>query len=461
MGIYSTLNIGRDAILTSQRAIELTGHNIANVNTPGYSRQRLILQAKAPIDIGVGQMGTGVDVNGIERIYDIFLGDQINSAAQDLGKWEAQRNSLERVEIIFDESSGFGLNNAMSAYWASWQDLANNPNLPAARQIVVGEGENLANTFNTIYSDLVGVQSDIDAGISVAVDQINEMATQLDDLNHQIALSEASGNSANDFRDRRDQLMKELSELIDFTSTEASDGSITVTLGDGNDLVDAAGAHTLYATDTDGDTFLDIAWSDPSGTNINANISGGNIKGWLETRDVIINGYLTSLETLAATIRDQVNTVHSTGRAPDNSQNNFFVPTGTLASGTFAVNPDLVADSNLVAAGDTSDSGDNRTAIKIANLQHATFLIGGDPQTFDNYYGMLVSNVGIDVRNSSQNYDHLSAVASQLDNYRESISGVSLDEEMVNLIKFQHAYDAAAKLISTVDEMLDTLIAMV
>jgi flagellar hook-associated protein 1 FlgK len=255
--------------------------------------------------------------------------------------------------------------------------------------------------------------------------------------------------------------MKELSALIDFTSAEASDGSITVTLGDGNNLVDASGANTLYATDTDGDTFLDIAWSDPSGTNINTNISGGNIKGWLETRDVIINDYLTSLDTLATTIRDQVNAVHSAGRAPDNSQNNFFVPNGTLAAGTFAVNPDLVSDSNLVAAGDTSDSGDNRTAIEIASLQHGAFSISGDTQTFDNYYGMLVSNVGIDVRDSSQNYDYQSAVASQLDNYRESISGVSLDEEMVNLIKFQHAYDAAAKLISTVDEMLDTLIAMV
>ena len=461
MGIYSTLIIGRDAVVANQMAIELTGHNIANVNTPGYSRQRPIIQAKAPIDTGVGQMGTGVDVSGIERIYDIFLGGQINSAAQDLGRWEAQKNSLERVELFFDESSGFGLNNAMSAYWGSWQDLANNPNLPAARQIVVGEGENLANTFNTIYSGLVEVQNDLDASISVAVGQINGIATQLHDLNQKIVRIESSGDNANDFRDNRDQLIKELSELIDITSTESSDGRITVMLGDGNYLVDAAGANTLYATDTDGDTFLDISWSDPSATNINANISGGNIRGWLETRDVIINDYLTSLETLATTIRDQVNAVHFTGRALDNSQNNFFVPTGTLAAGTFAVNPDLVADSSLVAAGDTSDPGDNRTAIDIAGLQNATFLIGGDTQTFDDYYSMLVSNVGIDVRDASRNYDYQYSVASQLENYRESISGVSLDEEMVNLIRFEQAYNAAAKLITTVDEMLDTLIAMV
>ena len=123
MGIYSTMIIGRDAVITNQKAIELTGHNIANVNTPGYTRQRMVIQAKAPVEIGGTQIGSGVEVNGIQRIHDAFLSGQINGAAHDLGRWEAQKESLERVELIFDDSSGFGLNSVMSAYWASWQDL--------------------------------------------------------------------------------------------------------------------------------------------------------------------------------------------------------------------------------------------------------------------------------------------------------------------------------------------------
>jgi len=464
MGMYSALNIGRDALLTHQRGIEVTGHNIANVNTPGYSRQRLVLTAKDPIPTWAGELGTGVQGIQIERIVDSYLSDQINNSAQDLGRWESQRDSLERVEIVFDETTGYGLNNAMSEFWNAWQDLSNNPSGSAQRNLLVGISTNLSNTFNNTYSELVEIQNDIDSSISDTVSKINQLAAQIADLNYKIESIEASGQNPNDYRDERDQLLKELSQMIDFTSTEASDGVVTVTLGDGNDLVSSSGASSLVANDTDGDGFLDIAWSTAPASAINSNISGGNLRGWLNTRDVIIPDYLNRLDTLASTLITQVNSVHSVGYGLDgNDGRDFFSGSGAA---DIAVDPLILGDVNLVAAagpdvgGWGGRVGDNTNAIAIVNLQN-TLTMSGGTATFDDYYNSIVSNAGIAVEDARLNYDHEYSMSAHLNNYRESISGVSLDEEMVNLIKFQHAYNAAAKLVTTVDELLETLIRMV
>jgi len=325
--------------------------------------------------------------------------------------------------------------------------------------------ENLVNTFNTIYSDLEEIRNDLDSSISATVDEINLLASQISDLNDNIGSIEAAGQNANDYRDERDQLLKELSEFIDFTSSEGSDGKVTVTVTDAAgtgtfDLVGNPASGTLSVADINGDGHYEVEWSNDPGSDILPQLSGGKLTGWYEVRDVYIPDYLTRLESLAETIRTEVNAEHSAGFGLDGSQNAFFVPTagsGILAAGTFAVNPAIVADVNLIAAGDTSSYGDNLTAIDIANLQNA-FTMSAGTATFDDFYGSLVGDVGIEVKEAGLSYEHQFSMSAQLDNYRESISGVSLDEEMVNLVKFQHAYDAAAKLITIVDELLATLI---
>ncbi len=463
MGLSSTLNIGRDALLTQQKAIEVTAHNIANVNTPGYSRQQLIMEAKTPTSTYAGQLGTGVEGTHVERIVDRYLGDQINESAQSLGRWDAQRKEMEKVEIVFDESSGYGLNNAMSEFWDAWASLSNPMVSTNARQILQGEGENLANTFNSIYSELQEIQNDTDASISEAVDKINDLASQIDDLNRRIESIEASGENPNDYRDQRDQLLKELSSLIDFSSSESSDGIVTITLGDGNNLVDASGAFSLVATDTDSDGFIDIAWDSAPTVAINSSIEGGNLKGWLETRDTIIPDYLTQLDTLAVTLMNEVNAIHSSGYGlNDLVSRDFFTGTGAA---DISLSADIAADPNNIAVAQSNDgsrglSGDNTNALAIASLQNS-LLMNGNSATFDDYYNSIVSNVGIKVNEANQYYEHQDSMDAYLEEYRQSISGVSLDEEMVNLIKFQHAYDASAKLITAVDEMLDSLIRMV
>ncbi|SPD72667.1 putative Flagellar hook-associated protein FlgK [uncultured Desulfobacterium sp.] len=463
MGINATLNIGRDSLLTHQKAMEVSGHNIANVNTPGYSRQRLEIIEKDPIDCAGGQIGTGVTGAEIIRIYDRFLTDQINNSAQDLGRWEAQRDSLERIEIAFDEVSGFGINNAMSEFWNAWQGVANEPMSKGARQLLLEKAEIMVNTFNSVYSDLGEIQNDIDLNISQAIDDINIYASQIEELNDKITLIESSGLNANDYRDERDQVMKELSGLIDFTFSEEKSGAITITLGDGNDLVDSNGANELVANDTDGDGFYDVAWSSAPAVSINTGITGGKLMGWLEVRDTIIPDYLTYLENIVGddntpgSLIYEVNDLHDEGYGLDNSTGNDFF-SGSLGGGDFAVN---ITNTDQVAAGQSTASGDNSNAIAIAKLQTSTFSIAGSLTTYDDYYNSIVADIGIKVSNANTRYEHEKSMSEQLDNYRESISGVSLDEEMVNLLKYQHAYNAAAKLITVVDELMEALINMV
>jgi len=457
--ILGLLDIGRGALLAHQKAISITGHNIANVNTPGYSRQRVNLATSLGLTNASGQMGAGVRVSDIQRIYDQFLGSQINTESYNLGKWEAQKSSLERVEIIFDETTGFGLNQAMGDFWNAWQDLANNPEGHTERQVLVAKSEIMAETFNKISSDLNQQQNDIDSSIEGAVIEINTIAGQISDLNIKISDIEKSGQSANDLRDERDLLLKELSSMIDISSFEGDDGQVTVLVGNGRPLVQPPYSLSL-STVTNASGHEDVVWVDRDGNSVDItnDISGGKLKGWLEVRDVKIEDYKTRLDDLASSIITEVNNLHTAGFDLNGAAGGAFF-TGTSAS-DIAVDTNIINDVNLIAASGTGAPGDNSNSIAIVNLQNDLLMSGGTA-TYDDFYNSLVSDVGIDAQSAQMNYDHQTAMASSLDNYRESISGVSLDEEMVNLVKFQHAYDAAAKLISAVDEMMNTVMNMV
>jgi len=459
--VFGILNTGRTALLTQQKAIDVTGHNIANVNTDGYSRQRVNMETNEPYSSQPGQTGTGVRAAEIQRIYERFLGAQINNENQNLGNWETQKGVLERVEIIFDESSGYGLNQAMSEFWNAWQDLANNPSDFAGRAALLAKSETMTATFNNIYSNLEQIQTDIDTSIMGTVKEINSIAEWIAGLNQKIALTEVGGQNANDYRDSRDLLLKELSLKIKIDSFENSDGKVTVLVAGGRPLVENISSWNLSTQpDVDSD-FQNIAWTDSDGNlvDITDSISGGKLKGWLEARDVTIPDYLSKLDNLAEGIITEVNDLHKAGLGLNDvsvAGRNFFA--GTTAT-NMAVDVDDV--NNIAAAGSLDGlPGGNSNAIEIANLQNA-LKMNSDTATFDDYYNSLVSDVGSGVQKATVNFDHQSSMVTHLDNYRESVSGVSLDEEMVNLIKFQHGYNAAARLISVADELLDRVISMV
>ena len=558
-GIYGILNLAGNALLTQQKAVNVTGNNIANVNTPGYSRQKLMLENKTSVQSSVGPMGNGVDAVSVERVYDRFLGVQINSESERLGRWETQKNGLELAEVIFDESGEFGLSQFLSQFWGAWQDLTNDPSGYNERVVLQAKSEVMTGTFNRIYSDLQKASEGFDASIEGAVEEINRLSQRIADLNVKIMEVEATGYSANDYRDQRDLALKELAGLIDINTFEDATGRVTVSVGAGQTLVESNSSRNL-TTQVNGFGSKDIAWVRQDGTtvNITGNISNGKLKGWLEARDVDIRGYMRQLDTLAEGLMERVNNLHQAGYSLDGSTgNDFFTgiatasgsmdslltitaePGGTgnirvtlvgggtagaetvttdavtgdiqiaiedgvssgdqiaaalqahsgintvvaaapgaawdlsagtntaaLAGGTSAeaiqVNAAISTNLDLIAASSTSAGipGNNDQAIAIANLQHA-LTMNGNSSTFEGFYNSLVSKVGGDVQNANAYYNHQFDMVVQLENRRESISGVSLDEEMINLIKFQTAYDAAAKLISTADELLQTVLNMV
>ncbi len=557
--IYGVLSIGSKALLTQQKGISVTGNNIANVNTPGYSRQKLMLENETPLQSSIGPMGTGVEAVSIERVYDRFLGIQINNESENLGRWEAEKDGLELAEIIFDESGDFGLNKSLSDFWGAWQNLTNDASGYNERVVLQARSEVMTGNFNRIYSDLQKAQKGLDASIEGAVTEINQFSQQLADLNDKIMGIEANGQSANDYRDQRELAIKELAELIDINTVEDASGQVTVSVGAGLSLVENNTSHNL-STQVNDFGFRDVVWIDAEGSaiNISGNIDNGKLKGWLEARDVDIRSYRRQLDTLAESLMEQVNNLHQAGYGLDGSTGtDFFAglatasgnmdslltitaePGGTgniritlvgggtagaetvttdsasgdiqiaiedgvstagqiaaalqahsgintvlaaapgtawdLAAGTdsavlaggcsaetIQVNAAISNNFELIAASSTSAGipGNNEQAIAIANSQHA-LTMNGNSSTFEDYYNSLVSKVGGDLQNADAYYTHQSNMVVQLENRRESISGVSLDEEMINLIKFQSAYDAAAKLISTADELLQTLLNMV
>jgi len=575
-GIYGVLQTGTQALLAQQKGIEVTGHNIANVNTPGYSRQKVNMQASAPTMTSQGLVGTGVTARESQRVYDAFVGVQIENENEETGRWDAQKTALERVEIIFDESSDSGLNKTMGEFWNAWQDLANNPSGNVERVALLAKSETLAFEFQNTYNQFSPLQNDLDISIATTVDEINLKAAEIANLNQKIIEAEGGGSHANDFRDARDLAVKELSVMIDVTTYEEGSGSINVSLSDGSSLVNSSNSSTL-STMVGDSGHRDVVWASDPTVSINSKISGGKLKGWIEVRDVIIPEYKENMEDLVNGIKgvestevvtaaastlsggeyftisspttdyyvwydigggstdpsvggstgievdisatdtaaqvavktaeaialvadfdasitggttltiaslvagdatdsadndtgftitkridggDGVNYYHRQGYGLDDSTGNDFF-SGTLAGNNFAVGSAIAADSNKIAAATAAGApGDNSNAIAITELQNA-LMMNSNAATFDNFYNSMVSDVGNKVQHAGMSHDHHTAMVSHLENYRESISGVSLDEEMVNLIQFQLGYDAAAKLISTTDEMLQTLINMV
>lgn len=466
--IYGVLNIGGKALLAQQKGIYVTGNNIANVNTPGYTRQRLNLSSDVPVNTAVGPVGTGVTATDVERIYQRFLGVQINNETQTRGNWEAQQEMLGRVEMVFDESGGYGLNRVMSDFWTAWQDLSNNPSGPVERSVLVAKSQIMAQTFAKNYQDLETIQRDIDTMIEGAAAEINALSEKVAHLNEKIIQMEAGGATAADYRDQRELLLNELSDLIDIASFENSAGGVTVSVGSGQPLVESTDAYRL-STQLNAAGNQNITWidADSNAVDITASIAGGKIKGWLDARDIDIRDYLDRLDTLAQGLMSEVNTLHAAGYGLDGSTgNDFFTATGTAPAKNMQVNSTIVQDDRLIAAAQSFDTvpgdkpGDNANSIAIANLMNARTL-SGNTATFDAYYEALIGDVGYEVQQAGAYFEHQSEMVHQLENYRESISGVSIDEEMVNLVKYQNAYQAAAKLITTADEMMQSVLNMI
>lgn len=464
--IFGMFNVAKTGLMTHQKALDITANNIANVNTEGYSRRRLNLEQNEPVRHAGGTLSTGVRANRtIQRMHDRFLASQINAAASQQGRWEAQREVLEKAELMFDDVSGYGLNGAMADFWNAWQDLANHPSGYAERAGLLAGSHNLTRVFNQLSRDLEQVRADSDVSIAATVADINRLTGEIADLNLKIVTVEAGNlHSANTFRDQRDLTLKRLAGLIDVNSFEDADGHLTIATAKGHSLVDRTRSWEL-ATGINADGFEDVFWQSSSGTrhNITADIATGKLKGWLEARDTIIPDFLDRLDDMAVALAGAVNDQHQNGFDLNGDRGAAFFSIVGGAS-HITLNGQIAADPNRIAAASAdpveSVPGGNGNAIAMAEIANR-LLLGGGSVGLDSFYNGLIGDLGRSVSQATVNSEHQSMVSMQLAVYREAVSGVSLDEEMVNMIQFQSAYSAAAKLVSTVDEMLRTLIDMV
>lgn len=455
-GIQNILGIGRTALLAQQKAIDITGRNIANADTEGYTRQRVTFSNQGATSLSQGVVG--VD---IERVYDQYLEAQIISSLQANGRWDSRQSGLEKIEMLFDESSGSGLGERLNAFWNAWGDLANQPAGAVERSQLLARSRELVSLFNGTAFNLSQLQRQADDTIENTIAEINTITGQLAELNGRIRQGDLAGSETNPLKDARLALLKELSEKIDITSYQHEDGTLSVALSTGNPLVEGTGSMQLGTVPGAGPFQDAIVWLDGQGntTTITDQIAGGELKGWLEVRDQIIPDIMTRLDTLANTLITEVNLTHQAGLALDNTQNDFF--TGTSAS-DMAVNTVILNDPDKIAAAGPAESipNGNGTALAISALQSAALMNGGTAN-IGQYYTSLVSDIGSDLQTASLNADHQNDVSINLTAYRESISGVSLDEEMVRLIQYQHAFEAAAQLINVADEMLETVLQII
>lgn len=540
--IFGIFNIGKLALFANQRALSVTSQNIANINTPGYSRQDPILQSTAPLDGTPGQIGTGVQITDIRRVFNQFIQDQLTSQQSSLGRLDVEQGTLSRVEAVFNDGQGTGINQSLSEFFSAFHDLANNPQGMAERNSLLERTRMLASQFSTANNQLEQVQKDLNAEIQGVIGEINTQAAQIADLNNRIQQAEISGQNANDLRDQRDSLLSSLAEKIDISTLKGDFGQVTVIAG-GKPLVESR-AYTLRAVaDADNSGFVNVVFDSGNGTttDITSSIGNGRLKGLIDLRDNLIPGYIDQLDRLAAAIVNEVNQQHQAGFGLDGSTgNDFFSPltptvtgfSGNTGSGsvaatvsnpavltfdpyrlTFAggnytvqnlttgssttaayVNPTTITFegiqigmSGVPANGDTFDisahqgtagsialsaiapnqiaasaiaggvPGNNGNALLLAQLQEkAVAGLGG--ASFHDFYGQAVGQIGSHSQSVQRSLKAEKVINENLTQQRGEVSGVSLDEEAANLIKFQRAFEASARLISIADELLQTIL---
>ena len=455
MSSVDILNIARGGLLSHQTAINLTGTNIANVNTPGYTRQQPVFNASS---------SQSVEIANIERIYDRFLGAQINEQMYNLGYSEAKKDELSRIEMIFNEAGGGGISESLSKFWGAWEDLSANPSGQAERQALISVSQSMSSMFRSYSGELLSVQDDANTRIEGLAHQVNGYLSDIADINSKITRTKSDDIGLNTLKDKRAELLSGLAEIVDFHYFEDSKGAINIFLSNGMPLVEGNHTWKLDVVPVDpaasNPSFYDIVFKDdPDKEPINNIITGGKLAGLLEIRDTTAKGYMERLDDLAKTLVSEVNAQHEKGY--DTNQNlgeNFF--DATTKAKDMKVSAAIVGDINKIAASKTVN-GDGGNAVSISAIQDE-LTMNGDKSTFSAYYSsFLVGQIGQDVADANRNFDHHTNVMNQLTNRREEISGVSIDEEMMNLLRYQTGYNAAARLFGAAQELADTLLNLV
>ncbi len=468
--IWSMMDVGRRSLANSQTALQTTAHNVANRSTEGYSRQRVDFVTNEPIGEGKLRIGMGARAGAVTRTNNEYLEKQIEREGNTLGYYNTRQEMLGRVEQVYNEQVNEGLNHSLGNFFNSFRELSNNPESLATRTQVKESADYLAKDFQHVNTQLREIQGDADFRIATKVQEINQMTREISKLNEKVQSVELTGSPANDERDRRDLLVKQLSEKVNIRYATSKDGgAITITAGNTAVLVSGNSFRELTAQATPDapgkkEGNLEIfykATEEGTPVNVTKQLSGGEIGGLIKVRDEVINDFVGNMDQVAYKLALEVNKAHVQGfdRYGKNGNLLFEMPDQVEgAAENMAVDKNLLEDiGRLATAAVPNAPGDNRVANVLSSLQYKHTMNEGT-STFDDFYNSMVGKIGIEAQRANSAQQSQSDSVAQLKNLRESISGVSLDEETTKMIEFQKSFDASARLVRTADEMMDTVL---
>jgi len=449
--LTSSLLMAAQSLLAEQGALNVTSNNISNVNTPGYSREVPVFSEQTPVHEGNLLFGQGVALQSIDSIRDRLLELRILDEQQQNSNAQTQLGYLNQVQALFSNTSQ-GIGSDITAFFNSLNQLSTNPTSVPLRQAVLTAANNLANDFHNTVDQLSSIQSNLNQSVVESVNGINGLTAQIAQLNTQVGQMKSLGKDAGALEDQRNQLINQLSQLTDVHVINTEQG-VTLTTGNGTALVVGGQAFALQTTPNSSGNQEVIA----QGKDITSTLTGGHLGGAILVRDQTIPDVMSQLDNLAGGLASNFNAAHHQGfDLNGNTGGDFFAPSapGAGAAKNFAV---LITDPAAIAASSDGSPGSNGNIANLLAVQNQNLPSGKTPA--DAYAG-LISDVG----NTTAQMQAESAASTlslqQLQDQRQAISGVSVDEEATNLIRYQHAFDAAARVITTVDIMTQTVIAM-
>lgn len=489
MGSFYSLEIAKTGLFVSRKALDVTGHNIANADTVGYTRQRLITSSLDPYNSGMRlrptdshTVGGGVNIQALDQIRDAFVDREFRRENCDIGMWSTRSNEIEYIEALLNETSDNSISDSLADFFNSINELSKDTVNKEIRTNTQQNAIKLCETINHFYNQFVELQKVHNDSMKVTSMHINDYLTNIAAYNKEVFSYELSGDKANDLRDKRNVMLDELSKLVNIEYKENSNGHLSVTV-EGQVLVDHTTVNKIEAVaDQTG-----VVSGEPGfysiymeGTVTPFNYSSGQLEGYRNLRDgnatdnLGIPRILDNLNTLARSLAEQFNNVNSTGFTiphdgiPSQTGINFFdVPAGGYADITgrnFKISAEVKDSVYNIAASDTfiditasNDlKGNNKNALKMVELTSRVDI--PVVSNFEDFLKSTIVEVAIDSSHSKKMEESQRAIMSNLENRRQSISGVSVDEEMIEMVKYQHSYAAASRMINTIDEAIEIII---
>ena len=436
--------------------MEVLGQNVAHANDPTYKRQRLVLSEGVPLAqsqeasvAAVSVVGSGVRSGAIQRIRDALIEHRVRLATESSAQWEFMANAMAQLEAPLGEPSDTGLQADLDQFWAAWHKVATSPDTLSIRSALLGDAAALCARIQYSYKQMSNVASDLDLATVTRVDRINVIAEEIARLNSDIAIMSSGGYVANRLLDRRDALVLELSKIVSITQDGQGVSDFIVSIG-GRVLVQ--GTQTNAVTSEQGPAGGEVAqWASDGEAVV---IQGGELRAIADLNHTMVPAYLQQIDDFASSLVNEVNALHGTGKTISGADGGDFFTAGSTAA-NISLDPSIADSPGLVAASASGAIGDGEIAQQIASLE-STVVAGG--LTINQMYRSLVNDIAQASATAKTQAGAQRLSLQQFTSQQQSISGVSLDEEMTNMIKFQQAYNAAARTLSVMDEMLTVLI---